>query len=83
MSRKTISMPDDMSDWIDRRIKSGQYNNDSEYFRDLIRRDQERQKSIVQLQKLLEEGENSGVSERKVSDIMKDVEDRLQKDGKL
>lgn len=39
--RKTILMPDRMADWIVARIKPGQFNNESEYFRDLVRRDQE------------------------------------------
>ena len=41
MIRKTISMPDAMGDWITERVKSGQYNNESEYIRDLVRQDQE------------------------------------------
>ncbi len=40
MIRKTISMPDAMGDWITERVKSGQYNNESEYIRDLVRQDQ-------------------------------------------
>lgn len=81
--RKTISMPDEMNDWIDSRIQSGQYNNDSEYFRDLVRRDQERQDAIIQLRKLLEEGEQSGISDKTVADIMKEADERLREDGKL
>ena len=42
MMRKTITIPDAMEDWIKAQIKSGRYGNDSEYFRDLIRRDQDR-----------------------------------------
>lgn len=83
MIRKTISMPDEMSDWIDSRIQSGQYNNDSEYFRDLVRRDQERQDAIIQLRKLLEEGEQSGISDKTVADIMKEADERLRENGKL
>ncbi len=83
MVRKTIAMPDDMGTWVEHRIQSGQYNNDSEYFRDLVRRDQERQKAALQLRQMLEEGETSGISTQKVPDIMKNVEERLRKDGRL
>jgi antitoxin ParD1/3/4 len=41
MVRKTISMPDIMADWIAARIERGQFDNESEYFRDLVRRNQE------------------------------------------
>ena len=83
MIRKTISMPDEMGTWIEGRIESGQYNSDSEYFRDLVRRDQERQKAQEELGRLLDEGEASGISDKNVHDIMRDVEERLRKDGRL
>jgi len=83
MIRKTIAMPDGMGTWIEHRIQSGQYNNESEYFRDLVRRDQEREEAALQLRQMLEEGEASGISTKKVPDIMKDVEKRLRKDGRL
>ena len=69
MIRKTISMPDDMSAWIDARIQSGQYNNDSEYFRDLVRRDQQRQDAVTALRQMLDDAEASGLSDRTVEDI--------------
>ncbi len=83
MARKTISMPDDMDTWVEKRIQSGQYNNDSEYFRDLVRKDQEQQAAISSLRKLIDEGEASGVSDKSVSDIMKDVEEGLRQRGQL
>lgn len=41
MSRLTISMPDQMNEWIESQIAAGRYGNVSEYFQDLVRRDQE------------------------------------------
>jgi antitoxin ParD1/3/4 len=83
MIRKTISMPDEMGEWIENRIRSGQYNNDSEYFRDLVRHDQQRQEAISQLRRMLDEAEASGISPRQVPDIMRNVEERLRKNGQL
>ena len=83
MIRKTISMPDDMGSWIESRIESGQYNNDSEYFRDLVRKDQERQDAIITLQNMMEEARRSGISDKSMEDIMKEAEERLRRDGKL
>ena len=40
--RKSITVTDKQEQWIRSRIASGDYGNDSEYVRDLIRRDQER-----------------------------------------
>lgn len=63
MIRKTISLPDGMAEFIESRMESGQFGNDSEYFRDLVRRDQERQEGIAAVQKLIDEAEASGESE--------------------
>jgi antitoxin ParD1/3/4 len=57
MIRKTISMPDKMGEWIKARVESGQYGNESEYIRDLVRYDQEQQKKRDYLKMRLEEGE--------------------------
>ncbi len=42
MQRKTITITDQQDTWVKSVIDSGDYGNDSEYFRDLIRRDQAR-----------------------------------------
>ena len=39
--RKTITVTDQQDRWIKARITGGGFTNDSEYIRDLIRRDQE------------------------------------------
>ncbi len=83
MMRKTITIPQAMEDWVKAQINSGRYGNDSEYFRDLIRRDQDRRLAERELRSLIDEGLNSGVSENSIPDIMKRVEIRLRRDGKL
>lgn len=70
MSRLTISMPVQMNDWVESQINSGRYGNVSEYFRDLVRRDQERRDVAVnELRVLLDRAEASGVSDRSVEEI--------------
>ena len=58
--RKTITLTDQQDDWIKAQINAGHYTNDSEYIRDLIRREQERSSQILQIRAALIEGENSG-----------------------
>lgn len=63
MSRLTISMPDPMNDWVEAQVSNGRYGNVSEYFRDLVRRDQERSiGAIAELRALMERAEVGGVS---------------------
>ncbi len=83
MMRKTITIPDAMEDWIKTQINSGRYGNDSEYFRDLIRRDQDRLSAKIELQSLIEEGISSGISSKNAEEIRRDVLERLRKNGQL
>ena len=67
MATMNISLPDPVSEWIEERIRSGQYANASDYIRDLIRDDRERRERLV---RALVEGEQSGLSRRSVRDII-------------
>jgi antitoxin ParD1/3/4 len=58
--RKTITLTDQQDSWIKAQIQAGHYTNDSEYIRDLIRREQERTVQLDALRAALIEGENSG-----------------------
>jgi len=42
MQTMTISLPNDMRDYVDSRTQSGGFGNTSEYVRDLIRRERDR-----------------------------------------
>jgi antitoxin ParD1/3/4 len=58
--RKTITLTDTQDGWIKAQINAGHYTNDSEYIRDLIRREQERSAEIKAVRSALIEGEASG-----------------------
>lgn len=60
MATMNISLPDTMRDWVQSRIDSGLYANNSDYMRDLIRSDQERQDKIRALQEAIDAGFASG-----------------------
>lgn len=61
--RKTITLTDKQDAWIKAQIDAGYYTNDSEYIRDLIRREQERNAETELIRLALVDGENSGVAE--------------------
>jgi antitoxin ParD1/3/4 len=74
MATLNISLPDPMREWIDSQVKAGEYANASDYIRDLIRHDQ-RQREALRL--ALIEAEESGVSGRKVGDIVAAAKARI------
>ena len=64
-----VSLPDAMKDWVVGRAATGRYSNASDYVRDLIRRDQERAEKIAALQRLIDEGLESGVGTMTTDEI--------------
>ncbi|WP_397399778.1 type II toxin-antitoxin system ParD family antitoxin [Phenylobacterium sp.] len=71
--RKTITLTRKQDDWIKARIEGGDYTNDSECIRDLIRRaqknDVESPAEIEAIRAALIEGEQSGISTQSVDEI--------------
>ena len=63
MATMNVSLPDPMKAWVEAQAPGGRYSKASDYVRDLIRRDQERQSAVAELQKLVDEGLASGQPE--------------------
>jgi antitoxin ParD1/3/4 len=62
--RKTITLTEQQDNWVKAQIEAGNYTNDSEYIRDLIRREQERSAETEAIRSALLEGEASGEPKR-------------------
>ena len=77
MATMNVSLPDPMKEWVDNQTKTGRYSNASDYVRDLIRRDQERSGKLAELQRLITDGLESGVSNRSKDDILREARERL------
>ncbi|PRC93679.1 type II toxin-antitoxin system ParD family antitoxin [Solimicrobium silvestre] len=69
--RKTITLTDQQDNWIKAQIDAGHYTNDSEYIRDLIRREQERNTEIEVIRAALIAGESSGEPKSFNADVFK------------
>lgn len=79
MATMNVSLPDPMKAWVEDQAKGGKYGNASDYVRDLIRKDQERQDKIAQLQKLIDSGIESGVSTRTMEELLIEARARAAK----
>ena len=62
MTTMNISLPDSMRDWVESRIDTGLYSNNSDYVRDLIRKDQLREEKVNAMQKAITDGLESGAA---------------------
>ena len=64
MATMNVSLPDPMKDWVEAQTETGRYANASDYVRDLIRRDQERNDKIAAMQRFVDDGLKSGIGKR-------------------
>ena len=73
MATMNVSLPDQMKAWVEAQVEGGQYGNASDYVRDLIRRDQKDREKIKALQDAITKGLESGISDRKMQEILKEA----------
>jgi antitoxin ParD1/3/4 len=80
MATMTISLPDPMKEWIEARIKEGEYASTSDYVRDLVRRDRERR---ARPELTVDESRAGGLSDKTVSDILASAKNQAKARGPL
>jgi antitoxin ParD1/3/4 len=81
MATMNVSLPEPMRDWVEAQTRAGRYSSASDYVRDLIRRDQERADKMAELQRLITEGIDSGVSAHSFDDLLKIARARAAEAG--
>ncbi|MCV6575110.1 MAG: type II toxin-antitoxin system ParD family antitoxin [Cohaesibacter sp.] len=81
--KKTINVTDQQEAWIKAQIESGNYGNDSELFRDLIRKEQSRANELETIRAALIAGENSGLSSRTPEEIKQAVIKKMTENGQI
>ena len=81
--RKTVTFTKQQDKWIKAQIEAGEYTNDSEYLRNLVRQDQANNTKFLSLKSKLMEGLESGVGTKSLPEIMKEVETRMREDGRI
>ena len=78
MQRKTITVTEQQEKWIKKQIESGEYGNDSEYLRALIREDKKQKEIKSQLQLALIAGEQSGLSNKNLETIFSKLKEQYK-----
>ena len=69
MAKFSITMSDELARYVHDEMTGRHFDNVSEYFRDLLRRERETREAEDALRALIDEGLRSGVSEKSVDDI--------------
>lgn len=76
MVKKSISVTDQQANWIKAQIETGDYGNESEVFRALIRDRISREAEITAIRAAFIDGEQSGVSHKTVEEIWEEAHQR-------
>ncbi|MDZ5450755.1 MULTISPECIES: type II toxin-antitoxin system ParD family antitoxin [Labrys] len=69
MATMNVSLPDPMKDWVEAQTRTGRYANASDYVRDLIRKDQERNDKIAAMQQFVDDGLKSDIGSRSKDEL--------------
>jgi antitoxin ParD1/3/4 len=70
MATVHISLPDPLQEWVDAQARDGRYGSAGDYIRELIERDQQRTDRLAELQLLITEGLESGVSPHSPAELL-------------
>ena len=79
MPQVNVSLPDDLSRWAESRVADGGYADPADYVRDVVRRDREYQEKLAALRAAIDEGRQSGVSERDPFDYLAELRAGLRR----
>jgi len=72
----SFAIPEELRDYVDERVGSGDYGNTSEYLRDLIRRDR-RDQAAQRLRTLIADGLASGEPRRLDEVYLSELRERV------
>ena len=81
MPRKSITFAEKQDEWLKLVVASGYYKDESDYIRDLVRHDQEKRSKLIEVRAAIQEGLDSGVSDKSLDQIWSQVEDEYKAKG--
>jgi len=76
MATMNISLTDTLKQFVEERVNGGAFAGASDYMRDLMRQDYEKQKKLARMQELVTEAYESGVSDKTVDEIFNEALER-------
>ncbi len=71
----SFALPESLRDYIDQRVRSGEYGNTSEYLRELIRRDQQTE-AARRFRLLIADGLESGEGRSLTDEVVDELRGR-------
>ncbi|AKP53602.1 MULTISPECIES: ribbon-helix-helix domain-containing protein [Cyclobacterium] len=78
MARQTISVNEPNDRWMKQKIEENEFSSKSELINDLIRRQREQEEERLWLRNELIKGENSGISNKSMAEILAEAKQRVK-----
>ena len=78
MATMNVSLPKRMKEWVEKRAAEGSFANSSDYIRDLIREDEERQRAYDEIMDAAESGLASGFRARPPAELRAAVREEMK-----
>ena len=76
MATMNISVTDQMRAWVEAQVGEGRYATASDCLRDLVRERMDREAKLAALRVLIQEGIDSGISEKSWEELLEEMKQR-------
>ena len=73
MAQMNISVPEGLKKWAEQRVAEGRYSSISDLIRDIMRRAQDEEAELAELQAAVDKGRASGIDPRPVAEIFESI----------
>jgi antitoxin ParD1/3/4 len=83
MVKRTYSITQRLDEYVKARIAEGEYASDSEYVRELIRRDQDENKEIAYIRAKLAQAEQGSFVDKTPEEMLADFKEKARSNGEL
>jgi antitoxin ParD1/3/4 len=70
MTKVMLSLPDPLGTWAEEQAANNNFDNLSDYVESLLLKEQRDQESLAEFEQLVQEGEDSGISDRSMDEIL-------------
>ena len=73
MTKVLLSLPDPLGVWAEEQAANNNFPSVSDYVESLVRREREDQQSLAEFDRLVQEGEDSGISDLTADEIFREA----------
>lgn len=70
MTKVLLSLPDPLGEWAEKEAANNNFDSVGDYVANLLRQERERQEALAEFDRLIQEGEYSGISDRTFDEIL-------------